>query len=77
MLVVAYAEEYSRAIITNLDTDNIKTKNFFNTSAISHLTSIIWFYRTHFPQYCTIPHVVATAMHGDYLHVLSMLETDL
>ncbi len=77
MPVVAYAEEYSRAIINNLDTDSIRTKNFFNTSAISYLTSIIWFYRTHFPQYCTIPHVVATAMHSDYTHVLSMLETDL
>ena len=77
MPVVAYAEEYSRAIMANLNPSSIKKMEFFDTSAVAYLTSIIWFYKRHHPQFCTIPHVVATAMYKDYRHVLSMLETDI
>ncbi|WP_190277648.1 TraM recognition domain-containing protein [Adhaeribacter rhizoryzae] len=77
MPVVAYAEEYSRAIINNLNTNTIKnTGEFFSTSAVAFLTAIIWFYRKNYPKYCTIPHVVATALYKDFRHVLSMLDTD-
>ncbi|MGI4734226.1 MAG: TraM recognition domain-containing protein [Janthinobacterium lividum] len=76
MPVVAFAEEYSRAIINNLNPTSIKKMEFFDISAVAYLTSIIWFYKKHYPQYCTIPHVVATAMHDDFKHVLSMLDTD-
>ncbi|KAA3435979.1 TraM recognition domain-containing protein [Rufibacter hautae] len=78
MPVVAFAEEYSRAIINNLNTNTIKNSGeFFSTSAIAYLTGIIWFYRKNFPAYCTIPHVVATALYKDFRHVLSMLDTDI
>ncbi|WP_225988115.1 TraM recognition domain-containing protein [Rufibacter sp. LB8] len=78
MPVVAFAEEYSRAIINNLNTNTIKNSGeFFSTSAIAYLTGIIWFYRKNFPEYCTIPHVVATALYKDFRHVLSMLDTDI
>jgi len=77
MPVVAFAEEYSRAIINNLNPSSIKKMEFFDTSAVAYLTAIMWFYKKHYPAYCTIPHVVATAMYKDYRHVLSMLETDI
>lgn len=78
MPVVAFAEEYSRAIINNLNTNTIKNPGeFFSTSAIAFLTAIIWFYRKNYPKYCTIPHVVATALYKDFKHVLSMLDTDI
>jgi len=78
MPVVAFAEEYSRAIINNLNTNTIKNSGeFFSTSAIAYLTAIIWFYRKNYPMHCTIPHVVATALHKDFRHVLSMLDTDI
>lgn len=78
MPVVAFAEEYSRAIINNLNTNTIKNPGeFFSTSAIAFLTAIIWFYRKNYPKYCTIPHVVATALYKDFRHVLSMLDTDI
>ena len=77
MPVVAFAEEYSRAIINNLNPSSIRKMEFFDISAVAYLTGIIWFYKKHFPQYCTIPHVVATAMYREYTHVLSMLETDI
>ncbi|MBB4603507.1 hypothetical protein HNQ93_004199 [Hymenobacter luteus] len=76
MPVVAFAEEYSRAIINNLNPASIRKMEFFDISAVAYLTGIIWFYKKHFPRYCTIPHVVATAIHKDFKHVLSMLETD-
>ncbi|TGE21008.1 type IV secretory system conjugative DNA transfer family protein [Hymenobacter metallicola] len=74
--VVAFAEEYARAIINNLNPASIRKMEFFDISAVAYLTGIIWFYKKHFPRYCTIPHVVATAIHKDFKHVLSMLETD-
>ena len=77
MPVVAFAEEYSKAIINNLNPSSIRKMEFFDTSSVAYLTGIIWFYKKHCPQFCTIPHVVATAMYKDYTHVLSMLETDL
>ncbi|AHJ95496.1 hypothetical protein [Hymenobacter swuensis] len=73
--VVAFAEEYSR-VINNLNPQSIRKMEFFDISAVAYLTGIIWFYKKHFPRYCTIPHVVATAIHKDFKHVLSMLETD-
>ena len=77
MPVVAFAEEYSRAIINNLNPSSIRKMEFFDISAVAYLTGIIWFYKKHYPRYCTIPHVVATAMYREYTHVLSMLETDI
>jgi len=76
MPVVAYADEYSKAIINNLSPSSIKNPTFFDTSAVAYLASIIWFYRQHHPEFCTLPHVIATAVEDDYKHVLSMLDTD-
>ena len=76
MPVVAYADEYSRAIINNLSPTSIKNPTFFDTSAVAYLAGIIWFYRKHHPELCTLPHVIATAVDDDYRQVLSMLDTD-
>jgi type IV secretory pathway TraG/TraD family ATPase VirD4 len=37
---------------------------------------VIWFLKKYHPGHCTIPHVVNTILYKDYLHVMSMLETD-
>ena len=71
---VAHAEEYARAIVNNLDTNTIKHREFFSNSAIAWLAALIWFYRNEHPGYCTLPHVINTALHPDYTHVISMLE---
>ena len=76
MPVVAYANEYARAIMANLNPESIKKMDFFDTSANAFLTAIIWFYKKNFPTFCTLPHVVNTALHPDFTHVLSMLDTD-
>ena len=71
---VAHAEEYARAIVNNLDTNTIKHREFFSNSAIAWLAALIWFYRCEHPEYCTLPHVINTALYQDYSHVISMLE---
>ncbi|GAC1594728.1 MAG: hypothetical protein NVS3B25_17770 [Hymenobacter sp.] len=76
MPVVAYANEYARAIMANLNPESIKKMDFFDTSANAFLTAIIWFYKKNFPTFCTLPHVVNTALHPNFTHVLSMLDTD-
>ncbi|WP_170865323.1 type IV secretory system conjugative DNA transfer family protein [Hymenobacter psychrotolerans] len=76
MPVVAYANEYARAIMANLNPESIKKMDFFDTSANAFLTAIIWFYKKNFPTFCTLPHVVNTALYPDFTHVLSMLDTD-
>ena len=74
---VAHAEEYARAIVNNLDTNTIKHREFFSNSAIAWLAALIWFYRSEHPAYCTLPHVINTALYPDYTHVISMLEDNL
>ena len=72
---ISYAMEYAQTIISNLGTAD-KGDDFFEKSAYAYLTSIIWFYRNNYPQFCTIPHVVATALYEDLSAVLSMLKAD-
>lgn len=74
---LAHAEEYARAIVNNLDTSTIKQRDFFSNSAIAWLASLIWFFRSEYPQYCTLPHVINTALYKDYAQVISMLQTNL
>ncbi len=71
---VAHAEEYARAIVNNLDNNTIKHREFFSNSAIAWLAALIWFFRSEHPEYCTLPHVINTALYQDYTHVISMLE---
>jgi hypothetical protein len=74
---ISYAMEYAQTIISNLGTGGAKGgDDFFEKSAYAYLTSIIWFYRNNYPQFCTMPHVVATALFDDLSAVLSMLKAD-
>ena len=71
---VSHAEEYARAIVNNLDNNTIRHREFFSNSAIAWLAALIWFFRSEHPEYCTLPHVINTALYPDYSHVISMLE---
>jgi type IV secretory pathway TraG/TraD family ATPase VirD4 len=73
---VSYAEEYALAILNNLLPESIRKKDFWIRSANAILTAVIWFLKKHHPRYCTIPHVVNCILYKDYLHLMSMLETD-
>ena len=77
MPAISYAMEYSKTILTNLSPAGAKGgDNFFTDSAEQVFTAVIWFYRNNYPNLCTIPHVVATVLSPDILHVLSMLSKD-
>lgn len=77
MPMPAYAMEYAKTILNNLNPGGAKGgDNFFELSAEAYLTGIIWFLRNNFPALCTVPHVVAIAVYEDFTHVLSMLKTD-
>jgi hypothetical protein len=73
---VAYAEEYALAILNNLWPESIRKKDFWIRSANAILTAVIWFLKKYHPEYCSIPHVVNTILYKDYLHLMSMLDTD-
>ncbi len=77
MPMPAYAMEYAKTILNNLNPGGAKGgDNFFELSAEAYLTGIIWFLKNNFPSLCTVPHVVAIAVYEDFTHVLSMLKTD-
>lgn len=76
MPVMAYAEEYSQAILNNLLPETIRKKDFWIRSANVLLTAVIWFLKKHHPQYCSLPHAVNIILYKDYLRTMSMLATD-
>ena len=73
--VSAFAEEYAQAILKNLNREWIQRQDFWAKSAITFLKAIIWYLRNNYPQYCTLPHVVALAL-NDYDKVIDLLATD-
>ena len=71
----SHADEYARAILYNLKPDAIKKGDFWTDSAHSYLTALIWFLREEYPQYCTLPHVMALAFQPT-ADVVALLSTN-
>lgn len=71
----SYADEYARAILYNLKPEAIKKGDFWTDSAQSYLTALIWFLREEYPQYCTLPHVMALAFQPT-ADVVALLSTN-
>ena len=71
----SHADEYARAILYNLKPDAIKKSDFWIDSAQSYLTALIWFLREEYPEYCTLPHVMALAFQPT-AEVVSLLSTN-
>jgi hypothetical protein len=76
MPVLAYAEEYSLAMLNNLLPETIRKKDFWIRSANALLAAVIWFLKKHHPEFCTIPHAVNIILYKDYLRTLGMLASD-
>jgi hypothetical protein len=72
----SHADEYARAILYNLKPEAIKKSDFWIDSAHSYLTALIWFLREEYPQYCTLPHVMALAFQPT-ADVVALLSTNL
>lgn len=71
----SHADEYARAILYNLKPDAIKKGDFWTDSAQSYLTALIWFLREEYPQFCTLPHVMALAFQPT-ADVVALLSTN-
>ena len=72
----AYAYEFASAIYCSLERSAIEKKIFWDTSAISILAGVIWYMRNHYPDYCTIPHVLNIILNHDVYSLIGLLETD-
>lgn len=70
-----YAAEAADIILKNLNKEWIKKTDFWAENAISILKASIWMLRTHFPQYCTLPHVISLVL-NDYNELLDFLSRD-
>jgi hypothetical protein len=71
----SHADEYARSILYNLKPDAIKKADFWVDSAHSYLTALIWFLREEYPQFCTLPHVMALAFQPT-ADVVALLSTN-
>lgn len=57
-----YVNEYAMALLTNLEPKWIRDRDFFANSAIAYLKAIIWFLKCEYPEICTLPHAITTAL---------------
>lgn len=72
----AYAYEFATSFYCTLNRDAIRKKDFWDTSAISILAGVIWYMKNHYPQYCTVPHIINMILGHDVYRVIGLLETN-
>lgn len=73
---VTFASQYSRSLVNNLMPESQKQPDFWIRSSTALLTGTIWYLRKNYPQYCTLPHVIALINNGDTFKLVEMLMTD-
>ena len=71
-----YATEFAKALVVNFNTESNQKSDFWVKSSTAFLTAIIWFLKKHYPQNCTIPHLVNIITGFSYRDTMAMLETD-
>lgn len=73
--VQSYADQFTTTILLNLKPESIEKTDYWTDEAKSYLSAIIWFLREEYPQYCTLPHVVAMVLE-DTIKVVELLSTN-
>ena len=72
--------EVSRVLIENLleqrESGTTGTTKFFNDAAEGLIGGLIWKLRTSYPQFCTLPHLIAIYQHLDTDSLIAFLETN-
>lgn len=78
LLKTAYALEYSLILINNLMPETVKKgdMNFWAGNAQMILSGLTWYLKNHYPQYCTIPHVIASVLYGNFETITEKLDQD-
>ncbi|WP_373518133.1 type IV secretory system conjugative DNA transfer family protein [Pricia sp.] len=72
--------EVSRVLIENLleqrESGTTGTTKFFNDAAEGLVGGLIWKLKTSYPQFCTLPHLIAVYQHLDTNSLIAFLETN-
>lgn len=72
--------EVSRVLIENLleqrESGTTGTTKFFNDAAEGLVGGLIWKLKTSYPQFCTLPHLIAVYQHLDTDSLIAFLETN-
>ncbi|MBK5719888.1 type IV secretion system DNA-binding domain-containing protein [Dysgonomonas sp. Marseille-P4677] len=76
LLKSAYALEYATILINNLIPQTIKEHDFFSDNARMVLAGVIWYLRNHYPNYCTLPHVISLLLHTDIDKLITTISED-
>lgn len=73
--------EVSRVLLENLleqkDSFNSGSTKFFNDAVEGIISGLIWKLRTDYPQYCTLPHLIAIYQYLDTQSLVSFLESNI
>lgn len=70
----SYARELAGAIITNLDPQAARKRDFWIQSAEALLTGTIWYLREERPEFCTLPHAVSLLLTHDRRQLIELLQ---
>lgn len=76
LLKSAYALEYATILINNLIPQTIKEHDFFSDNARMVLAGVIWYLKNHYPNYCTLPHVISLLLHTDIDKLITTISED-
>ncbi|GAB3283774.1 hypothetical protein GCM10027347_60510 [Larkinella harenae] len=71
-----YAYEFASAFYCTLNRKAIREKDFWDTSAIAILAGVIWYLKIHYPDYCTVPHVLNLILGHPVHRLIGLLETN-
>jgi Type IV secretory system Conjugative DNA transfer len=55
----SYARDAAKALLFNLDFKAASNRDYWVQSSESLITGVIWYLRINYPQYCSLPHVIA------------------
>ncbi|PYF68464.1 type IV secretory system conjugative DNA transfer family protein [Pedobacter nutrimenti] len=74
---VTFATQYSKSLVSNLMPESIKNPDFWMRSSTALLTGTMWYLKKNYPQFCTLPHVIAIINNGDTIELVNMLMSDM
>lgn len=72
----SFAREFAYSILANLNPLMISKPDFWSDNSIALLSSIFWFLKVEYPQFCTLPHAISLILNPDLEALLKMLQTN-
>ena len=72
----AVAFEMATVLVNNLMPESIKKRDYWTSSSISVIAGAIWYLRNNYPEYCTLPHLVAMLLSFPSTQLIEKLSSD-